>query len=455
MAKYVGRHRAAKAARSVPALPVAGGAGAVAAAGAVILALTPALQTAPVLTAATVYYLRGTNIGSEPTDEQYRAFIGQVLAGTGIPANPPTAADQVVYNAGFWPVSHGGFEDLTWNASVAQGVQNLEAADPDGDVVFGFSQGAVVASQYKAAHPEGTGNTFVLVENPSRPNGGVLARFPGLTIPILDVTFSGATPDTGDPTVDIVRQYDGWGDFPTYPLNLLATANAVLGIGYVHGSTQTELTAADLAAAEAAGDGSMYYQTHGDTTYYLIPTERLPLLMPFTGIVPEPILDALDPPLRVLVETGYDRTDYSQPTAAKPIPPINPGKLAEDLGDATVAGITAGLADAGVTVPAAPAAVAGTSGGSTGKHWRTTEDPQDTGTAPTAGPAALPGRSAQGKRFAPKPAVSPAAARKPGKRLPGLESVTRSLRPPAPRPLKPVTKPAPRPGGQDTAADDR
>lgn len=298
--------------------PITGVATAIVAVG---LGLVPAVSTGPVLTAAAVDYLRGTNIGWTATDEQYRAFVGQVLEGTATPADPPTPAGYVDYDAGFWPISHGLIFDLTWDASVAQGVQNLGARDPQGDVIFGLSQGAVVASQYKAQHPEGTGNTFVLVANPARPNGGLLSRFAGLHVPIIDITFTGATPDNGDTTVDVARQYDGWADFPTYPLNLLATANAILGMVLVHGQTQTELTAADIEAAKAAGNW-MYYQQHGDTTYYLIRTPRLPLLMPLSGIVPDPILDALDTPLRAIVEQGYDRTDYSQPTTARLFPPI-------------------------------------------------------------------------------------------------------------------------------------
>jgi PE-PPE domain len=92
---------------------------------------------------------------------------------------------------------------------VRQGVDRLGEKNPGpGDVVFAFSQGAVAASTFKAENP-GTGATYVLVENPSRPNGGVMQRFNGLTIPILDISFSGATPETGDPTIDIARQYSG------------------------------------------------------------------------------------------------------------------------------------------------------------------------------------------------------------------------------------------------------
>lgn len=298
-------------------LPVAAAAAAVIA---VVIGSAPAASSAPQLTAATVDYLYGTNTGWVPTDAQYRGFIGRVLDGTGTAAAPPTSAGLVPYNAGFWPISNGLLFDLTWNASVAQGVQNLTRRAPDGDVIFGLSQGAAVVSAYKAEHPEPTGNTFILVENPNRPSGGVLSLFAGLHIPILNVSFNGATPDNGDPTVDIARQYDGWSDFPTYPLNVLATVNAVLGMLYVHGQTQIELTADDLDAARTSGD-SRYYQQHGATTYYLIRTPRLPLLMPLSGIVADPVLDAIDPVLRRFVELGYDRSDYSRPTRAQLRPP--------------------------------------------------------------------------------------------------------------------------------------
>ncbi|CAJ1582002.1 PE-PPE domain-containing protein [[Mycobacterium] wendilense] len=346
----MGRHRAQRDRR----WSAGATASVVAAAGvtATVVGLTPTLAASPDLLAQT-YYLRGTNIGDEPTDAEFTAFMDRVFAGTGTAAldDDPRKID---YNAGFWPVSRGGFDDLKWDASVAQGAALLgQEHIGAGDVVFAFSQGAVAASKYKGEHPD-TGATFVLVENPNRPNGGVLARFAGLKIPVLDVTFSGATPDNGDLTLDIARQYSGWSDFPTYPLNLLATANAVAGIVYLHGPTQrVEDLAAQLEAIEAV-EGA-YYQQRGDTTYYLIPTDRLPLLRPFDGIVPEPILAAVNEPLRVLVETGYDRTDYSAPTRAKLIPKINPVELAEDLAEATGRGISKARAPEGDSAPTADA----------------------------------------------------------------------------------------------------
>jgi hypothetical protein len=327
------------------AVPLAGAAGVIAAAGAAVVGLTPTLAASPQLL-ANVEYVRGTNIGDNPSDAAFKAFADSMITQTaGGPLTGPCCVD---YPGGFWPVSGGGLSDPTYDASVALGLTALEGDAHNGDVIFGFSQGAVVASKYKSTH---TGNTYVLVENPNRPNGGILERFNGLHIPILDVSFNGATPDNGDTTYDISRQYDGWSDFPTDPLNLLATANAVAGIYYLHGKTQ-DLTGADLPDAS---DGSMYYQQHGDTTYYLIRTEELPLLMPFNGIVPDPVLKALDPPLRELVELGYNRSDYSTPTTAGIAPIVNPITVAQNLANATVKGVQAGLADSGAsTTPVTP-----------------------------------------------------------------------------------------------------
>ena len=311
-----GRHRARTAPRrsvGVKAAVSAVGVAGVAVAGAAVIGVAPTLSVSPQLM-ATLHYLRGTNIGNEPTDGQYEDFIGRVLAGSDT-AEPDAPYEKVPYNAGFKPFSHGGFADLTYNASVQQGVNLLAGQNPgDGDLIFGFSQGAVAASKYKETH---TGNTYVLVENPSRPNGGVMERFKGWTIPFVDVTFSGATPNNGDPTIDVARQYDGWADFPAYLWNPVAVANAFMGIVLVHGNTQTQLTAADLEAAEASGDSDYYqYNADSNTKYYLIKTYPVPLLMPLESFLPASVIAALDAPLRAFIETAYDRTDYGTPKPA-------------------------------------------------------------------------------------------------------------------------------------------
>ena len=317
MAKSGGRHRAARTRGNAGRTSVVG----VAVAGVVALGLTPTVAAAP-----NTYYVRGTNIGTVPPDSLHSAWVDQTVGATAGAHGAPAKVD---YPAGFWPISKGYLSDPTYDRSVDIGRANLAAAiaaggDTDNAVIIhGYSMGAVVADEYMRAHP-GAGNTYVLAGNPNRPNGGILARFEGLYIPILDISFTGATPTDDEKVIDIARQYDGWADFPKYPLNLLATANALLGIVYLHGKYPDPgvVTPEVLAELEPT--------THGNTTYYLVPTERLPLLMPFNGILPDHLLDALDPPLRALVELGYDRSDYGEPTKAGLIPGLEPVTVPAD-----------------------------------------------------------------------------------------------------------------------------
>ncbi|OBF50814.1 PE-PPE domain-containing protein [Mycolicibacterium monacense] len=184
----------------------------------------------------------------------------------------------------------------------------------------------------------------MLLGNGSRPNGGLMSRFDGAYIPILDVSFIGPTPTTtagatpGEiTTYDIARQYDLFADFPTNPLNILAVANAFAGQLFVH----PDYGSVDMSQAVFQG-------TYGDTAYYLIPTYPLPLLMPLTWIpVIGPIaVDMLDPVLRVLVEAGYDRTiNPGVPTPANFLYLPDPVTLGSSLLHAIPTGLTYGTQD--------------------------------------------------------------------------------------------------------------
>lgn len=218
----------------------------------------------------------------------------------------------------FQPFS--GIPSLTFDESVARGASILHGAimaeygAGRDAVVLGFSQSASVATmemRHLASLPPDLRPgpdqlSFVLLGNPNNPNGGILARFPDVYLQPLGLTFSGATPDSIYPTTVYTRQYDGWADFPQYPLNVVSSANAILGIFYSHGTYQ-ELTAAQIAAGTVAPVSP----TATDLTYIQIPTENLPLLEPLRGVVPEPLLDLVQPNLRVIVELGYDRTGYA------------------------------------------------------------------------------------------------------------------------------------------------
>ncbi|ETZ99774.1 PE-PPE domain protein [Mycobacterium kansasii 824] len=252
-----------------------------------------------------------------------------------------------------------GIPSLTFDESVAAGAADLHAAimaqhaAGHDVVVLGFSQSASVATaemRYLASLPADLRPgpdqlSFVLLGDPNNPNGGLLARFPGLFVQPMGLTFSGATPSNLYPTTVYTRQYDGFADFPQYPLNIPADLNALLGIYYAHGTYQ-ELTPAQVAAGvvQPVSPADVY------TTYMLLPSEHLPLLEPLRGIVPAPLLDLVEPDLRVIIELGYDRTGYADvPTPAGLFPTdIDALTLAGDLADSTAHGIDHALADVGL-----------------------------------------------------------------------------------------------------------
>ncbi len=257
----------------------------------------------------------------------------------------------------FQPFS--GIPSLTFDESIARGASILhgaimtEYAAGRDVVVLGFSQSASVATmemRHLASlppdlRPSPDQLSFLLLGNPNNPNGGLLARFPDLYLQPLGLTFSGATPDSVYPTTVYTRQYDGWADFPQYPLNIVSDVNALLGIFYSHGTYQ-ELTPAQLAT----GVVQPVSPTATDLTYIMIPTEDLPLLEPFRGLVPEPLLDLVEPNLRVIVELGYDRTGYADvPTPAGLFPThLDPFAVMSDLAAGTQQGINDALVDVGL-----------------------------------------------------------------------------------------------------------
>ncbi|TLF69446.1 PE-PPE domain-containing protein [Nocardia asteroides NBRC 15531] len=322
----------------------------------------------------------------------YQHFIDPGARGCSDNSCPGVVFVPVPYDASLWPViSSKGPEasSAKWDPSVADGVASLgalAARQLGGDgrvVIFGYSQGSTVASAQKAgsaglSQADKDRLAFVLIANPNRPNGGIIerpVRFGG--IPVADITFGPPTPtDTGIATRDIAMQYDGISDFPAYPLNVLADANALLGTLLIHPSylqpkgngagSEPKAGAAiygyrDPAEYIAQQDCATYpehCQTHGDTTYVTIPNPdgTLPLLYPLRAIgqhtgntaVTEPAAVLVEPALRVLIETGYNRADYSAPTPLQFAEPLNPAKMATlgtDLPAAIDQGIVAAVAE--------------------------------------------------------------------------------------------------------------
>jgi len=289
------------------------------------------------LSAAEALIMAGTNmhvVDQAWVDLAVDDYIRPSLGGdyTGVP---------VVTPAQFWPFTSP--DDMFFDLSVLAGTGVIDAAidaTTDPTVVFGYSQSSVIATAAKrhlaerAADASGTGSvppvSFVMLANLNRPNGGINARFTGAVITKLGWTFSAATPtDTPFTTVDVARQYDLFADFPRYPLNLIADANAVVALFYgAHDYSHVTLNPADPRY-----DPNTVVQHFGDTTYYFIPAPMLPVLRPLRDLGFDPVLlDAAEPAMRVLVEFGYDRsTPFGQPTGAQLIPRGDFEQLNRDL----------------------------------------------------------------------------------------------------------------------------
>ena len=317
-----------------------------------LLAATSTMTAAIQLAAMTALIMGGTG-NPQPLPSYVTAINNRYLTGqySTYTASGLTTPEQ------FWPQ---GLTSLTFDQSVNKGVGILDAAihsdttgPTDQVVVVGYSQSATIATiEERNLAKESNAPTpgrlsFILVGNPDNPNGGILERFHGLYIPILDVAFTGATPAGPYPSSVYSIQYDGWADFPKYPLNVLADLNAVLGILTLH-PQYPKLTAAQLASAIKEPT------TGGSTTYYLIPTANLPILQPLVDLhVPAPIIDLIEPTVRLIVELGYDRTAPANvPAPAQLINPHNnPITLAAELRTAAQQGINAARQDLGNSTP--------------------------------------------------------------------------------------------------------
>lgn len=281
-----------------------------------------------------------------------------------------------------------GVNGLTLDQSVAEGLAILNQtvmqqvgtnSDPTGNslVVFGNSQSAIIASLEMqqlarlpaADRPPTDALNFVLVADIANPNGGVFERFDGVYFSTLGIRFTGATaPDTPYHTAIYTQEYDGFADYCQFPLDLPCDLNAALGIYYVH-LNYWDLTPAKVATAQQLLTDPAYGT---DTTYYMIPTENLPLLDPLRSIpfVGGPLADLLQPDLTVIVNLGYGDPAYgwstgyaNVPTGFGVLPSLSdfakvPGLLAAGTQEGItnfVTDIARGFASLGsLTLPSAP-----------------------------------------------------------------------------------------------------
>lgn len=263
-----------------------------------------------------------------------------------------------------------GVRSLPLQTSVQQGLQILNTAVADqlaaGNhvTVFGYSQSSIISSLLMQHYislgpnmPDPSRLNFILTGNEMAPNGGILSRIPGLNISTIGLPFYGATPDGPYQTTQYTIEYDGFADFPRYPLNVLSDLNAVFGILTVH-TTYADLTPQQIASATLL-------DTQGPTTnqYYMIRHPDLPLLDPVRAIpvIGEPIAALVQPNLKVLVNLGYGHPDFGYSTSPANVPTpfglfpdVPPGVVANALVAGTQQGVNDFLAVTPTALTTAP-----------------------------------------------------------------------------------------------------
>lgn len=154
--------------------------------------------------------------------------LGALTAAAAVFLSIPAWAQSTVVVQGIYKVSG----DSTNGTSVFTKAQGAEKTSSIGNTKFE----AVLTALSNQGPAPAADISFVLVGQPTSPNGGLLVRFPGAALPgIVDslktatstkLTFYGATPYT--------LEYDGFADFPRYPLTFLSEANSLTGIFFVH-----------------------------------------------------------------------------------------------------------------------------------------------------------------------------------------------------------------------------
>ncbi len=204
------------------------------------------------------------------------------------------------------------FPPATIGDHIATGVDNLDAAIRSASgpvVVVGQSQGTVVIDAERARlENDPTGPpvdqlSFLMFNHPMRGLANTL--FPDkFHIPIVDVTVTQPVESRYDTAV-VIHEYDPFGDFPDRPWNLVALANSVMGMLFLHQINS------DVPSDIPPENVTVAVNSKGATeTTYFVPTEQLPLteLLRIVG-APDRAVDRLDNALRPTIDRAYSRND--------------------------------------------------------------------------------------------------------------------------------------------------
>jgi diacyltrehalose acyltransferase len=313
--------------------------------------------TAAAVSTVLVFGHATNNTVDSPQVQLAASTIG--IGGRGDPAaaNIPNKLQGKVVPNGFEYIAVNYPASFFIDSSVAAGVpvldkkirensvQSCEHATPPCPflLVVGYSEGTIVAEKVRRdlkpgvdGAPQKDDLRFVMIASPNVPNGGIFARFPGVSIPFF-VTSNGAAQPSPYGTTYVTNEYDPYADFPAY-FNPLSLLNTLLAIAYVHPDQYYDTVDYDPLTGDHGPGVIVTPVTHKvdgqDVTdrYVFVPAAHLPLLAPARqifgalGLTPftEPVLSAIEPVLRLLVDMGYTDRENLHPEVPVPFSLFTP-----------------------------------------------------------------------------------------------------------------------------------
>ena len=237
-------------------------------------------------------------------------IAGQYYNNPGVTNNPgsPGVTPKIITYPEANPTSSTG--SVSVGKSVATGANNLDGAIRANNgpmTVVGLSQGAEVITeeqlrlQHDPTAPPPDQITFIKVSDPAI----VLRRLfkPGTHLPYFNYTVPPPVESQYN-TVNVVAQYDFVGDPPDHWTNLLAVVNS--GMGLQH----SMVAFSDPASVPPQNITTMTNSKGATVTTYRVPEQELPLTSTLRQLgVPNSVADRLDPVMRPIVDSAYNRNN--------------------------------------------------------------------------------------------------------------------------------------------------
>lgn len=216
-----------------------------------------------------------------------------------------------------WPQVGTMKLDESVDASIPLVITAVKNETDPNNRVMGESQGSVdvgEAYNYFLAHPDevpaGSNLSFVFLASPVTPNGGILSRINGITIPYLGISGRRPTMNSQYQVVDSHWAYELFSSAPQYlfgPSTGLAWFNSFMG---VYRTDASSLHGIDPDYTNPNYD--VHTTVVGNTTYHVIVPEHLPMYQPLVDHGYGALVSVIEPLTKVWVNAAYYKND---PTA--------------------------------------------------------------------------------------------------------------------------------------------